>query len=93
MRIGEDYRCSVEEDPAGIGPMHAGEDLYQGALACAIFPEQRVNLAGKKLKSNSANDRRPPVALGDIDKLNYGFDQISILGMQAAPYDSTDRVH
>ena len=46
----EHDRPAVEADLALVGPVEAGEDVHQRALAGAVLAEQRVDLAGPQLE-------------------------------------------
>ena len=45
-RRGNLDRCPLDPDLAFVGPVQAVEDLHQRALAGAVLPQQRVDLAG-----------------------------------------------
>jgi hypothetical protein len=42
LRAVQDDRIAVDEDPSLIWLMDTSKDLYNGALACAVFAEERV---------------------------------------------------
>ena len=46
LRVVDDRRHAVDRDRPGIGRVHAGNDLDQRALACAVLAADRADLAG-----------------------------------------------
>ncbi len=45
----EDHLLAVEQQPAALGPVDAGEDLHERRLAGAVLAHERVRLAGVQL--------------------------------------------
>jgi hypothetical protein len=45
---------AVEEDAAGVGTVHPGEDLHQRRLPGAVLADQRVRLAGAQFQVRPA---------------------------------------
>ena len=56
--------AAVQPDLAGIGAVHAGEDLDQRRLAGAVLAEQRVHLAGAHVEVDRVERERAGEALG-----------------------------
>jgi hypothetical protein len=69
-RLGELDRPAAEQDFASIELIDPAEDLAQRALACAVFPAQRVTTALCDLERHvvERDDARKP--LGDASKRN-----------------------
>lgn len=51
-RAVEDDALPVEEHLAAVRPVHSGEGLDQGRLACAVLTRERVRLAGEQLQGD-----------------------------------------
>ncbi len=49
LGVVEDRLLAVEHEPAGVGPVDAGEDLDERRLAGAVLPDEAVHLAGEQL--------------------------------------------
>ena len=45
QRVGCVNRLAVELDFAFVGHIHAGQDLAEGAFACAVLADQRMTTA------------------------------------------------
>ena len=50
-RVGDLDRLPLEPDLAGVGLVHAGQDLHQRGLAGAVLADQGVDLAGTELEA------------------------------------------
>ena len=44
--------ASIDEDPAGIGRLRAGQNLHERRLAGAVLTDQRQHFAGIELQRN-----------------------------------------
>ena len=50
LGVVEDRLLAVEQEPAGVGPVDAGEDLDERRLAGAVLADEPVHLAGEELR-------------------------------------------
>ena len=50
LRCGEIHQVSGDLNFPLIGTIDTGDDLDQGAFACAVLAEERVNFAGLKVE-------------------------------------------
>ena len=48
LGVVEDRLLAVEDEPAGVGPVDAGEDLDERRLAGAVLADEAVHLAGEE---------------------------------------------
>jgi len=69
LRAAQGDGLPLEEDLAGVGGVHAGEDLHQRAFAGAVLPDHGVNLAGLQLQLHIVQRQRARKLLGNA----FGF--------------------
>jgi hypothetical protein len=49
LGVVEDRLVAVQQEAAGVRPVHAGEDLHERGLAGAVLADEAVHLAGEEL--------------------------------------------
>jgi len=73
---GRRVRPAVDLHRAAIGPDGAGDDVHEGGLTRAVFPDQGVHLARGERDIHASERRGRPESLGDVANLEqrgHGF--------------------
>src|SRR4051812_48408688 len=52
---GKGDRLAVEQDCSSVRSIQPGEEVHKSGFACAIFAQDRVNLAGMKVYTHPVN--------------------------------------
>ena len=71
-RVLDRDRLPIQQDFSGVGAILAGEHLDQGRLACTVFADQGVDLAGADHEADVVDGKRSRERLGDASQLKDG---------------------
>ena len=66
---GRSVRPAVDLHRAAIGPHRAGEDVHQGGLTRAVFPDQGMHLARPEREIHAVQRPSRSESLGDVPNL------------------------
>jgi hypothetical protein len=66
-------RLAIDDDSTLVVPVSPGQDLDQGGLARAVFPDQHVNLAAPQVEAHIVQGLDPRKLLADPLELEHHF--------------------